>query len=269
MAFLSKVVRLDLVKLQAHGNWHVEVHGTGPESTRVRQARFSSNTSHTFDIDLDSSEEMLLEKIYITDHLTLVDNAEWALGVVTGDNSKYISSSILPGMEPIYRGSDIQKYVLSKPVSYILYEPERFQQVAKNGLYRAPEKLIYRFISNKLIFAYDDTGSITLNSANILVPSMPEISVKSTLALLNSSVLQFVFQKKFATTKVLRGDLELLSFPTCVKAFKVELDQLVDDIRDGKKRHEELDDLAYHCFALTGAEIDMIRKCLGNSNGTT
>lgn len=38
------------------------------------------------------------------------------------------------------------------------------------------------------MFAYDDTSSLFLNSANILIPNIPGMSTKTVLAFLNSSL---------------------------------------------------------------------------------
>jgi hypothetical protein len=57
--------------------------------------------------------------------------------------------------------------------------------------------LIYRFISKYLVFAYDDKQKLTLNSANIVIPKTDDYPIKVIAALFNSSLYQFIFQKKF------------------------------------------------------------------------
>ena len=123
------------------------------------------------------------EKIYKTNHVTLKGKASWALGIVTGNNKKFITFKRSPGFEPIYRGKDVKRFVLSSPSCYIRFRPHYFQQVAPEEKYRAKEKLIYRFISRNLKFAYDNCQSLTLNSANILIPKLPNYPVKVILAL--------------------------------------------------------------------------------------
>jgi len=75
-------------------------------------------------------------------------SAKFALGIVTGDNRRFIKDQDQPGAEAVLKGSDIFKYNYAEPQSRILFTPEKFQQVAPLKYYRAPEKLIYRFINN-------------------------------------------------------------------------------------------------------------------------
>ena len=80
-------------------------------------------------------------------------------------------------------------------------------------LYETKEKIIYRFISSKLCFFYDDKGRYILNSANLLIPNIG-ITPKQLTDLLNCEIINWLFQKLFNTHKVLRGDLETLPIHT-------------------------------------------------------
>lgn len=88
-----------------------------------------------------------------------LDGSTWALGIVTGDNKGKLHSESLDGMEKIYTGKDICPYILKPASKYILYNRDELQQVAREEIYRAPEKLVYKFISNRLVFAYDNSKS--------------------------------------------------------------------------------------------------------------
>ncbi|MCS6796898.1 MAG: hypothetical protein NZ516_13165, partial [Raineya sp.] len=72
-----------------------------------------------------------------------------------------------------------------------------------------------RFISSRLLFFYDDQQRVVLNSANLLIPS-PKLGItpKQLAHLLNSEIMNWIFQKIFHTHKILRGDLELLPLHT-------------------------------------------------------
>jgi site-specific DNA-methyltransferase (adenine-specific) len=86
-----------------------------------------------------------------------------------------------------------------------------YQQVAPLGLYKAKEKLIYKFISSKLCFFYDDKQRFILNSANMLIPNEDfPVSTKILGELLSSEFMNWVFSRIFNTHKILRGDLESL-----------------------------------------------------------
>ena len=131
---------------------------------------------------LSDSDLEKVHKIIAKGRYTLKDSV-WALGVITGDNKNKVKSKQGKGMEPIYTGKEIEAYTLKHPRKFIKYERSDFQQVAKDEIYRADEKLVYKFISKNLVFAYDNSKSLFLNSANILIPRIPGMSIKTVVAL--------------------------------------------------------------------------------------
>ncbi|MDP2752031.1 MAG: TaqI-like C-terminal specificity domain-containing protein [Rhodocyclaceae bacterium] len=254
----TAVIRLDFIKGAPNPNWLVSIE-ENENSSRVEQGRFLSNDNYAFDVDVSANEEILLNKIYATNHLTLFKNAEWALGIVTGDNKRYILGVREERSEAIFRGADIHQFRLGEPRSFIHFTPNNFQQVAPERFFRLPEKLVYRFISKTLVFAYDDKQRLTLNSANILIPNIPNISIKVALAYLNSSVFQYVFKKKFSTHKVLRGDLEKLPFPVISKYVHDKIEGMVESILEGSGIREEVDDIVFSTFHLSSEDAALIR----------
>jgi len=112
------------------------------ESYDIEQTRWKNNQDLIFDIHANGFDAEIIGKIYATPHTTLEGRADWALGIVTGNNSKYIINELQDGFEEVYKGQDVEKFILSKPSNYIQFFPEKFQQVAPIEKYRANEKLI-------------------------------------------------------------------------------------------------------------------------------
>lgn len=258
----SPVIRLDLIKEPALDSWFVSVEQNG-KSEHIEQERFNKNDQFTFDVAVGSDEEYILKKIYSNNHVTLAKNAEWALGIVTGDNKKHLIDKKIEGTEAVFRGSDVCEYYLGEPKSFIKFTPSIFQQVAPERFFRATEKLIYKFISSKLAFAYDDKQCLTLNSANILIPSIPCMSIKVALAFLNSTVFQYIFEKKFSTHKVLRGDLEKLPFPLIEIELQKQIESHVDSAIINQKTPSELEALIFSAFKLDSDDILIIKQTVG------
>lgn len=157
----------------------------------------------------------------------------WALGIVTGSNKSALYKSQVSGSEKIYTGKEIAPYRLKDAQNFIVYDRARFQQVAKDEYYRVSEKLVYKFISSKLVFAYDDSGALFLNSANILIPKIPNMSVKTALAFLNSSLYQYLYLMLFGEIKILKGNLLELPFPQISKEQNLHITFLVERILNG------------------------------------
>ncbi len=263
----TTAVKLDLIKGKPDPEWLVSIRDGDGNTFQVKQARFMRNEHYTFDVNVRAHEDYIIQKIYSIDHVTLEENAEWALGIVTGNNKMHLSDTAQEGMEPIVRGCDISPFRLRGAQSFIRFDPNAFQQVAKGSLYRAPEKLIYRFISNSLVFAYDDQQRLTLNSANILIPHIPGLSIKVVLAFLNSQVFQYLFKKKCATHKVLRSDLEKLPFPKLSVTMSSEIEANVDAIHAREGDFEKLENLLFSAFCLSDKDVQVIRDTLEDDDG--
>ena len=185
----------------------------------------------------------------------------WALGIVTGDNRHKLRQAPEPGWEPIYTGREITRYTLKPANKYLLYDRSRLQQTAPDTYYRAPEKLVYKFISNRPVFAYDNSGSLFLNSANILIPQIPGMSIKTVLAFLNSELFTCYYTCLFRDVKLLRGNLSELLFPPITPEQNHQLEAMVDAILCGDMAQDQLlQDAIYALYPLSEAQIQYIRQ---------
>ncbi|OGK12758.1 MAG: hypothetical protein A2W80_18325 [Candidatus Riflebacteria bacterium GWC2_50_8] len=254
----TPAIRLDLRKREPGADWLISLKTPNCPERTVEQARFAASSYSIFETSISEDAYRVIDKLYSLPHLTLRDNAEWALGIVTGDNRRHLSAVAEPGMEAIYRGRDIMPYRLQPATSFIRFVPADFQQVAPVAKYRSPIKLLYRFISNSLVIAYDDQQSLTLNSANILIPRLAGYPVKAILCLMNSKLLQFVFARKFTTSKVLRGDLERLPLPLFSEKILCELVALADRAILGEPVAGKIDAVIFNALNFSSTEIDLI-----------
>jgi len=256
----TPVVRFDIDKSCPSAS-HSITTLSGGNARKVPQDRFKENAGYIFDIVNSEDDRELLDILYNRNYMTLKGQADWALGIVTGNNSKFLLQEKLPGAEPIWKGKDIRRFSAIEPTQFIRFTPDDFQQVAPESKYRAAEKLLYRFISNELVFSYDNNRTLALNSANILIPRLNGYSIKATAAFLNSSVFHFIFQRKFRALKVLRGDLERLPFPKLPSTLNLTLSALVDSIIDvnaplseRKTAYVRLDSIIMDSFYLTESQ---------------
>ena len=244
------------------------------KKSEINQNRFISNKDFIFDTDLTDIDEIIIAKIFSQRHKTLENKAKWALGIVTGDNKRYISIRKVDKFDNrsskrVVTGKEIRKFFIydNSPSFLNIDEIDNFQQVAPLDIYETKEKLLYKFISNKLTFAYDNRSLLTLNSANILIPKIPKVSIKVILALLNSSLYQYIFKKKFNSLKVLKGNLEKLPIPIWSKEKQQKIKNLVDIlIQKGifeeyrNEIYKELDNLIFKFFKLTKKDIDIVKN---------
>ena len=184
----------------------------------------------------------------------------WALGIITGNNAKVLKDRPGKGLEKIYTGKDINKYSLKAASHYIKYNRADFQQCARDEFYRAKEKLVYKFVSGHLCFTYDDQQRLFLNSANILIPDVEGMSIKTVLAFLNSELFNFLYVKRFNDLKILKGNLSVLPFPKISAETDKKLSALVDAALQGNtEAPKEIDDLIFSLYQLDKEEINLIK----------
>lgn len=221
-----------------------------------------------FSFGVTEEEMALLSHIEgVTPRTCLKDQADFAIGIVTGNNNKFVKKGPQPGGELVLKGSHIFQYRIAPSPYTLIFIPAKFQQLAGEELYRAPQKLLYRFISNQLIFAYDNHQTLSLNSVNLLIPHIENMSILYLLALLNSRVLQFYFSKRFDSVKVLRSHLEQLPLPIPNTAAQEDICRLAEELlsqKDGTLRqqlYEQIEEKVVSLFALSPAQ----RLLLNNS----
>lgn len=264
----TPVIRLDVVNKKPHSSNTIQAEKDG-SIYEIEQSRIQNNPDYILNVFTDTADISLFDKTYSMKHTTLKDKAEWALGVVTGDNKKHLSDKKTKTNEPILTGKDIKKFTTVSAQNFIEFNPNNFQQVAPEYKYRAKEKLIYKFISKELVFAYDNKQTLTLNSANILIPKVEDYPIKTILALFNSSLYQLIYQKKFGAIKILKGDIEQLPLPIIDKGKHKDIERFINKLLDNKeptekrkKYYTELDDYIMNLFNLEKEEKDYVIKSI-------
>lgn len=231
-----------------------------------------SNGRETYEINKDVFRELkynyfsalhqddtaILNKV-MKKHKHDLKDSVFALGVVTGNNKEKLFDYKVEGSEPIYSGKEVNKYKMSLPKNFIKYKREDMQQVAPEAYYRAPKKLVYKVISKNLLFALDDTQSLTINSANIVIPNVPTLSIESVLGLLNSNLYSYLNKKLFGEIKTSKLNLQNLPFPEFSASENGRLTRAVRNILSGKRTDDqEVQDFVNNYYGLSEKQVDYI-----------
>ena len=201
-----------VVKQKACGNTHqVDCCHNGNTFQRTQQS-FMSMPRNNLNYWTNAEEMNVVEQLLQQPYLTLKGHATWSLGIVTGNNAKMCKRSRRIGLKAVYRGMDILPGRLKAASLYL--NPKEFpyyQQMASPEMLNAPVKIIYRFISNELVFYCDTHQRYILNSANMLVldEDFP-LNPKQLARIMNSPLTNWLFKQLFNTHKILKSDLELL-----------------------------------------------------------
>lgn len=223
-----------------------------------------------FLLDVSDEEFELLQKLDAADNLVrLRGQAAFALGIVTGNNEKYLYKTKKAGSEPILKGKDIERFFVKDASAYIAFAPENYQQVAPVELYRAPEKLLYRFVGARPVFAYDDQQTLTLNSCNIVIPAIEGLDMRYIMAVFNSSVIEFWHKRVNHSMKLLRAHIEEFPIPVADAEGKQGIIRMAEELRQNEKKiqrfrgqqdegYRRLDRMVAELFGLTEAEYEIV-----------
>lgn len=174
----------------------------------VSQQSFIDNN---YIISINNCEEHEnVNNYYKVPHISL-KNANYSLGIVTGNNKFFISEKKKENTIPILSGKEIcAGNIIYKKQQYILNKFESFQQKPQINKFSKP-KIIYRFISNKIVTAVDYSGALTLNSANFFTLDNIDLPLEYVSALLNSDIVNKIHKiKNGMPLKVLKQHLQKL-----------------------------------------------------------
>ena len=207
-------------------------------------------------------DDIILNKIYSAKSIKLPENTKFALGIVTGNNKKYIHEERGENEEPIFRGKDILPYRLKQPQTFIKFTPEIFQQVAPVLLYRT-QKIVYKFISDKIVCALDD-GSLVLNSANIIISK--DYPMEILVCLYNSPIYTFIYQKKFKSKKVLKQHFQDFPLPVLNSTLIRDFKEIYAGIMIHDKTQKDADKVICDYFSISESEYNYLKEYI---NGNT
>ncbi|MFI3248185.1 MAG: N-6 DNA methylase [Rikenellaceae bacterium] len=184
---------------------------------------FKKNPKMIMNLWISQEEADVVEAIYQKPHITLKNRATWGMGIVTGDNEKFCSEVRRVGDMGVLRGYDLTKDGIDAPTTFMPSDLALYQQSAPKEFYLAPEKILYRFISNKGIFSLDTEQRYLLNSINGFIPEREfPIPNKILANMLSTKVMHWLFQSIFHTHKILRHDIEALPLHYELKDFSEE-----------------------------------------------
>lgn len=266
-------VQCPAILLGVQTGFHGEVLGCSikqnKESFVIKEERVFNEHNLSFHAS-DYDTDCLTHIETISPVAYLKGNARFALGIVTGNNQAFVKQEPFEGSEVILKGSEIRKYGIKSSGNYIKYTPEQFQQTAPTEIYRAKEKLLYRFICDVPVFTYDNKQTLSLNSCNILIPKIKGLDIKYVLAILNSSVASYFLVKHYNALKLLRSHLEQIPIPVISRDEQRPIIEMVNKLLDATENAEplykKLDDEIMKLYKLNKEQQQVIKRTLKSKN---
>lgn len=158
-------------------------------------------------------------------------------GLTTGNDKKYISESKISELyKPLVSGSEVEKYYLIQNQKFVKYVPIELDRPREERIFLLGEKLISKFVGNRLTFCYDNNQNFVINTACSTEILDNTISPYYMLAMLNSNLLNFYFQQIFSDSRTTfpimkSGNIEDLPFIYVNIKEQTEIIDLVNNIQ--------------------------------------
>ncbi len=233
----------------------------------IPQQSYMNTHENIFNINYSTKSAGIISRIESADSVFLKNKAKFFLGIVTGDNNKLISDQKTDDQpDPIIIGTDLEQYRINFSNHFFKYDKDKLQQTAPLNLYKSQNKILYKFIGKRLTFARDSNGYFTLNNVNGFIPAIPELDADCLVAILNSRIMQYYYEKSFFTVKVLKGNLEKLPIKIPGKEIQEKIKNLADNLNKTggieNTARENIEDLIQHVYGIMDKEAYSIESHL-------
>jgi len=189
-------------------------------------------------------------------------------GIITGGNSKYITSEKSELTEKVITGSDFNRYSFTNSNQLIIYDTKLLHRPRKREIFEAQEKILLRQTGSYPICTIDYEQFFTLDTVHNGLLINPDYSLKYLLVLLNSRLLRFLYEsqineggKVFAQVKIIYIDplpIQILS-----KEKQIPFEELANKMMILKKQSQQMKNKFNNYFS-GQYKLDKLPKKLEN-----
>jgi len=177
-------------------------------------------------------------------------------------------------------GKNIGKYWIKWDGVYLDYKLSRIHSCKRKDIFQSNEKLFFRRVSEDLMFAYDNEQYFALNTLVVVnLKKAATVNLKHILAIMNSRVMNYIYKRKFKSTKKVFSEIQARTVsqlpiahinPTGQAPLIALVDQILAITKDEdymqnpqkqakvKSLGEEIDQLVYKLYDLTPEEIKIV-----------
>ena len=242
----------------------------------IHQHIFDSEENN-FEIKVRSnlSDLALFEKMK-EGRIRLGDIAELPRGAEFGANSDEIQNIKLnAGYYPLLVGKDIKRYCINFAEKYIPFDRFNVSVYKEFWIYEQPKLFIQRIrnlsLKDRIVATYDQDGYICTNTLRMLYIKeeslKKEYPLKYILALLNSTLINYIFRTLFLNKDIYKYQLEQIPIPVVSNKEQQPIINLVDKIlaakqvdskTDTSEWERQIDKLVYDLYDLDDNERKLI-----------
>jgi len=219
-------------------------------------SRYKKNPGRIINFHCREESLRIMKKCLTGKTMSLPGECRWLLGVVSGDNKRFVEDSPSPGTLPLLTGKELRSFRHAPVCRYLKTDDGPLQQNLPLHEYAVP-KLVYRFIGYTPLFSLDRKGLVTLNSANSLIPP-PGLELEELAFWYNSALFRFLWYNQYRSVKMLRHHLEQIPVPLWENREKIRIQSLVKMMENRQDVRSEMDEMIFRHFNLTDEEIRIV-----------
>ncbi|WP_076791185.1 TaqI-like C-terminal specificity domain-containing protein [Chlorobium sp. KB01] len=245
--------------------------------TTVKEIVYNTKFLINDDLAINILSDNIVDKSYLVSKYTIGDLCYINQGIaLKGDRRLSLHDSNKNGQfVKKLDGRNIERYMIRWDGTYLDWDLTKIHSCKSRDIFLSKEKLFFRRVSENLIFTYDTEQYYALNT--LVVVNLKEdksINLKCLLALLNSRLMNYIYKRKFKSTKTVFSEIQTntikkLPIPNISHDVEKALTILVDYILNAKHKYPEtdiseyekkIDSLVYLLYELAPEEISIVEK---------
>ncbi len=186
------------------------------QTTFINHSKITAEIGFKISVKSNSISERFFNNPH--DYLRISDVFDFYNGIATGpDKEKYFSFEKLnKNYKPLLMGNNIGHYHIKDEGRFINYDRPKLHRPREEKIFLADEKIIMQRIRNlrlerRLVCTLDTSRYYTFNSVNnLILKKESKYNIRYFLALLNSTLLNYLLKQQSLNTNITQSDLELL-----------------------------------------------------------
>ena len=247
----------------------------------VPQSEYKTSDNFEFFMPTDDASGKILGKMK-NDSVQLGNIALNYIGIMTGGQKTMIADKpIFKNSKPVLSGKEIDKWFYKDIGRYVNFDKSKIHSNDNESVYLAQRKILLRKTGRQLTACLDENQYYTIQSLYNIVVRDHDYTEEYLLALLNSSLYTYLYNKFFITNPevfpyIKRRHLDQLPVKKISEADQKPFKEIVDKIlaitsssdylSNAEKQarvkdyEKQIDQLVYQLYGLTSEEIAVVEK---------
>jgi len=243
----------------------------------VNQSEYRENDKFVFSMPVDDESKAILKKMK-DGSVRLGSIALNYIGIMTGDQKSMIADSpIFKNSKPVLSGKEVDKWLYKDKGKFVNFDKSKIHSNDNEEVYLSERKILLRKTGRELVACLDENQFYTIQSLYNIVIKDSHYREEYILALLNSRLFTFIYNKFFITNPevfpyIKRRHLDQLPVKKLSRKKQKPFIEIVKKItllansnqnnqsnkKEIRQYERKIDQLVYKLYGLTPEEIEVV-----------